>query len=144
MLLRWRLAVVLGGGRGIGHEVCLRLARCGSGVLVADPDLAAAEAVAAEARERRVSAWPLAVDPEDVVDVGLLAARCRDLGGADILVTTGLDADRAGRLADAVLPGAPCRRVAANAGSDSEVASEVLRCLREADSGVVVVVTSTP
>jgi NAD(P)-dependent dehydrogenase (short-subunit alcohol dehydrogenase family) len=139
VLLRWRLAVVVPGGAGTGLEVCLRLARSGSGVLTADPDLAAAEATAALARQRRVSAWALRVEPADDVDVGLLAARCRDLGGADILVTVGLAADRASYVGDALLPGAPVSPVPAGA-SPAATAVAVLDLLRAVEPGVVVAV----
>lgn len=86
MHLRWRLAVVTGGGSGLGREICLRLGRAGVGVLVADREMAAAEHVAGEVRESRVQAWPWQVDVTDGGDLELLAARMRDLGGADLLV----------------------------------------------------------
>lgn len=86
MHLRWRLAVVTGGGSGLGREICVRLGRAGVGVLVADREMAAAEHVAGEVRESRVQAWPWQVDVTDGGDLELLAARMRDLGGADLLV----------------------------------------------------------
>ncbi|MDN4160745.1 SDR family NAD(P)-dependent oxidoreductase [Nocardioides abyssi] len=93
MLLRWKLGVVVGGGSGAGHEVCLRLARSGCGVLVVDPDPVAAEATATQVRRSRVSAWMLQADPATVEhDEELVAGRARDLGGADLLVTTGMSA----------------------------------------------------
>ena len=86
MHLRWRLAVVTGGGAGLGREIWLRRGRGGVGVLVADREMAAAEHVAGEVRESRVQAWPWQVDVTDGGDLELLAARMRDLGGADLLV----------------------------------------------------------
>jgi 3-oxoacyl-[acyl-carrier protein] reductase len=86
MHLRWRLAVVTGGGSGLGREICLRLGRAGAGVVVADRDAGAAEAVAAEVRASRVRAWAWQVDVADVTELELLADRARDLGGADLLV----------------------------------------------------------
>ena len=86
MHLRWRLAVVTGGGSGLGREICLRLGRAGVGVLVADRDATAAEDVATEVRESRVKAWSWQVDVTDAGELDLLAARMRDLGGADLLV----------------------------------------------------------
>ncbi|MEV7430999.1 SDR family NAD(P)-dependent oxidoreductase [Nocardioides sp. NPDC092400] len=138
MLLRWRLGVVVGGGAGVGHEVCLRLARSGSGVLVVDPDAASAEATAAAVRQRRVSGWSLQADPSvGGTDAALVAGRARDLGGADLLVTTGLGARAAlalGRdlLADPVLVPGP---------RDLDVdrtAAAVLGLLRDAEPGAVV------
>jgi NAD(P)-dependent dehydrogenase (short-subunit alcohol dehydrogenase family) len=87
--LRYRLAVVTGAGGGPGREVAVALSRRGASVLAADPDLDAAEATAALVRAGRVSAWALQVDPEVDTDLRLLAARARDLGGADLLVDTG-------------------------------------------------------
>ena len=136
MFLRWKLAVVLGGGGGLGHEVCLRLARAGAGVLVADADGATAESTALLARECRVSAWSLRVHPADDADLGLLAARCRDLGGADIVVTTGLDPDRAAVVAGMLLVEPRWLGVTV-AGADGPRAAAVLAALRDADPGPV-------
>jgi NAD(P)-dependent dehydrogenase (short-subunit alcohol dehydrogenase family) len=138
VLLRWKLAVVVGGGAGLGREVCLRLARAGSGVLVADGDRAAADATADAVRERRVSAWSLPVGATDDLGVTMLAARCRDLGGADLVVVTGLDPDRAAVVAAAVLPGAAVTDVL-RTGSDADVAVAVLAVLRTAEPGAAVV-----
>ncbi|MBS45485.1 MAG: hypothetical protein CMH83_20400 [Nocardioides sp.] len=96
MHLRWRLAVVTGAGAGVGREVALRLARAGAGVLVVDPDLAAADAVAAECATHRVKAWTVQADlraDRAADDVRLLAARAKDLGGADLLVCRAEEAD---------------------------------------------------
>jgi NAD(P)-dependent dehydrogenase (short-subunit alcohol dehydrogenase family) len=87
--LRYTLAVVTGAGRGLGHEVAIALSRRGASVLAVDADPAAAEATAAQVREARVKAWSFQADPAaDEVDVRLVAARARDLGGADLLVDT--------------------------------------------------------
>jgi NAD(P)-dependent dehydrogenase (short-subunit alcohol dehydrogenase family) len=48
MQLEGKVAIATGGGRGIGRAICLALAEAGADVLVADIDLRAAEAVAAE------------------------------------------------------------------------------------------------
>jgi NAD(P)-dependent dehydrogenase (short-subunit alcohol dehydrogenase family) len=138
MHLRWKLCVVVGGATGAGREVCRRLARAGAGVLVADPDLAAAEAVAAEIRVSRVSSWSLRVDPADEADLDLLVARVRDLGGADVVVVAGLEAARAGDMAARLLP-AP--DVVALAGDDPvEVAVAALEHLHAAEAGTALVI----
>ena len=84
--LRWRLAVVTGAGSGLGRELAVGLSRLGVRVVVADRDLATAAATADLVRAARVQAWPVEVDLTDDDDVRLLAARARDLGGADVLV----------------------------------------------------------
>lgn len=138
MHLRWKLCVVVGGATGAGHEVCRRLARAGAGVLVVDPDPVAAEATAAAARASRVSSWSLRVDPADDVDLDLLVARVRDLGGADVVVVAGVEAVRAGEVAGRLLP-AP--EVVALAGDDPvEVAVAALEHLHAAEVGTALVI----
>jgi NAD(P)-dependent dehydrogenase (short-subunit alcohol dehydrogenase family) len=135
--LRWKLGVVVGGGAGAGHEVCLRLARAGAGVLVADRDAAAAEATAVLARTSRVSAWALRVDPDDDHELDLLAARSRDLGGADLVVVTGVAADRAADVAAHLLPGPP---VLLEGYDDARLAVRAVEHLSGAEVGAVVVI----
>ena len=86
MELRWTLAVVTGGGGGLGRELAVALGRVGAGVLVADRDLDAADETAALVRASRVQAWAIRVDVRDDVELRMLAHRARDLGGADVLV----------------------------------------------------------
>lgn len=86
MELRWRTVVVTGVATPVGREVVLRLARLGAGVVAVDPDADAAAEAALLARERRVAAWAVQADVADAVDRALLAARVRDLGGADAVV----------------------------------------------------------
>lgn len=86
--LRYRLAVVTGAGTGAGREVAVALSRRGAAVLAVDPDAEAAEETASLVGEARVRAWSLQADLVDETEVQLMAARSRDLGGADVLVTT--------------------------------------------------------
>ncbi len=87
MDLRYRLAVVTDAGAGLGREIATALSRRGAAVLAVDRDLAAAEETASLVREARVRAWALQGDITEEADVGLLAARTRDLGGMDLLVS---------------------------------------------------------
>lgn len=63
--LKGKTAVVTGGGSGIGRALCLSLAAEGMNVAVADIELAAAEAVATEVRERGVKAIGARCDVAD-------------------------------------------------------------------------------
>ena len=84
--LRWKLAVVTGAGSGLGRELAVGLARLGVRVVVADRDPEAAAATADLVRAARVQAFVVQADLTDEGDVRMLAARARDLGGADVLV----------------------------------------------------------
>lgn len=86
MHLRWRTVVVTGAGAGLGREIALRFARAGAGVVAVDRDRAAADDTAGLLRACRVQAWSVQADVTSEDDLGLLAARLRDLGGADVLV----------------------------------------------------------
>ncbi|WP_193605329.1 SDR family NAD(P)-dependent oxidoreductase [Nocardioides dongkuii] len=142
MHLRWKLCVVLGGGTGVGHEVSLRLARAGAGVLVADPDLTLAEETAAALRGNRVSTWSIEADPADDRELELLAARARDLGGADLVVVTGVTPARGKDVAAALLAEPQLVGVLADdqPGGDARTAIAVVDLLGTADAGTVVVV----
>lgn len=82
-----RVALVTGGAKGIGAEVCARLAAAGHTVLVADLDLDAASAAAQQLREAGGRASAIALDvgrPESIAEV--FAQVEREHGRCDILV----------------------------------------------------------
>lgn len=81
------VAVITGGGAGLGKEIAGLLAGAGAAVVVADLRLDAAQSVADELREagRAATAYEVDVADEHSV-VALFAAVERDLGGVTILV----------------------------------------------------------
>jgi 3-oxoacyl-[acyl-carrier protein] reductase len=87
MTLEGRVAVVTGGGRGIGREYCRALAGQGAAVAVADIDVAGAEETAALLTAEGGQAAALGVDVSDRQSTLGLAAEVRErFGRADILV----------------------------------------------------------
>ena len=86
-----QIALVGGGGSGIGREVALLAIQRGAHVVVADRDLKAAETVAAEARSlsSKEHAIAAAIDIRSREAIrGALAETIRAFGGLDILVNT--------------------------------------------------------
>jgi NAD(P)-dependent dehydrogenase (short-subunit alcohol dehydrogenase family) len=80
-----KVAIVTGGGSGIGEACAKLLARRGASVLVSDVDLAAAERVAGEiesARAEAVADRTDVADPEQVE--AMIAAAVERFGGLDI------------------------------------------------------------
>jgi 3-oxoacyl-[acyl-carrier protein] reductase len=85
--LEGRVAIVTGGGRGIGAAFCRGLAGQGAAVCCADVDASAARETAADIHSKggRVFACPTDVsDPESVKE--MVARTEREFGGVDVLV----------------------------------------------------------
>ena len=100
--LEGRVALVTGGGRGIGKEIALRLARDGADVAVNyRRDAEAADEVVAEitALGRRAKAYAASVDRFEECE-SLVSAVVADFGGIDILVNNAGIASRGQSVAD--------------------------------------------
>jgi 3-oxoacyl-[acyl-carrier protein] reductase len=83
-----RVAMVTGGGRGIGAATAARFAADGARVVISDLDLEPAEAVAAEIRRQGGQALAVACDVTDRASVeSLLERAVKAYAGLDILVT---------------------------------------------------------
>lgn len=86
--LRGRVALVTGGGRGIGAATALRLARDGAAVVVVDLDSEPAEEVQHEILSSGGRALGLAGDVTSRADVdGAVTRAVSEFGSLDILVT---------------------------------------------------------
>ncbi|MBA7494814.1 3-oxoacyl-[acyl-carrier-protein] reductase FabG [subsurface metagenome] len=87
MRLKDKVAVVTGGGRGLGRSICLALAREGSSVVVSDIDVQSAKKVACEVKETGSEALAIRTDVVSEKEVNaLMEAAAEDSGRVDILV----------------------------------------------------------
>ena len=81
-----QLAVITGAGSGIGAGLARRAATLGMRIVLADIDLAAAEAVATSLTAAGAEAWAEHVDVRSLASVELLATRSWDRGPVDLLI----------------------------------------------------------
>ena len=80
------VAIISGGGNGIGRSVALRFARAGIAVAIADADREGAERVVGELAAAGAQARAYAVDVTRSADIEDVVARVHaDFGGIDIL-----------------------------------------------------------
>src|SRR5690606_24491947 len=87
MRLEGKVAIVTGGAQGIGRAICLRYAKEGAKVVVADLKLEGAQAVADEIHAAGGQAVAVAVDVRDQSQVQkMVDTAVETFGGVDILV----------------------------------------------------------
>ena len=85
--LAGKVALITGGGSGIGRACAVRFAEEGANVCVADRDAARAAETARQVEGKGRKAFSLAVDTTDEAANDAMVARCVEtLGGVDVLV----------------------------------------------------------
>ena len=87
MLFKDKSAIITGGGQGIGKETCIRFAREGASVLIADINLNTANQVAEEIKNSAGIAAVAQVNVTDKASVKQMVDKCKDeFGKVDILI----------------------------------------------------------
>lgn len=87
MRLNNRVAVVTGGGGGLGEGICLSLAREGADLVVSDLDMASAEGVAKKVKKTERGALAFKTDVRKIQQCReLIDTSLREMGHIDILV----------------------------------------------------------
>ncbi len=87
MVLRGKVALVTGAGRGIGRATALQLARDGADVAVAEIDGDTVEQTSAAIKELGRRSVAIQADMGNLVDIDrIVGETVQNLGGVDILV----------------------------------------------------------
>ena len=85
-LLKGKIALVTGAGRGNGAAIAAALGAAGAGVWVTDLDEAAARATARALSEQGIRAWAAALDVTNQEECAALALQIDSVSDASILV----------------------------------------------------------
>ena len=95
-MLKDKVALITGGGQGVGQGIGLALAKQGAHVVVTGRTLEKCEATAELLRARGVRALPLRCDVKSAEDLGAtMAATLKEFGKLDILVNNAQEVARA-------------------------------------------------
>jgi rhamnulose-1-phosphate aldolase/alcohol dehydrogenase len=139
------VALIVGGGSGIGREVALQMAARGAHLVIADRDLAGAEAAWADARSRSSAEAGMAA-AIDLASRESIAAAVRaavlQFGGIDILVNTAAiypAADAAAGVSEDVW----ARTLHINVTSNHVLVDEAARVLKAQNLPASIVLTSS-
>lgn len=139
-----RIALVVGGGNGVGRETALLAAQRGANVVVADRDLEAAKGVADEVRKisgkEAVIATAIDIREREVIRE-TLRETVSAFGGVDIVVNTAaiFPSSSDGTISD----GQWATTLDINVTANHRLVEEVARILREQDLDGSVVLTSS-
>ena len=91
MRLKDKVALVTGGGRGIGRDIVLAYAREGAHVVVNDVDPVTAEAIAKEAAGFGSKSLPIVADVAKANDINrMVETTIKERGRVDILVNNAM------------------------------------------------------
>ncbi len=136
-----RVAVVTGGGSGIGRQCCRALAAEGAALVVADRDPESAERVAAELKAGGAEAVPVAVDVARSAEVAELARRAEAWKGAVHVVCSAAGIESVGTVEEADEEEWD-RTLSVNLTGTFLVCRHLVPVLRRSGGGAVVTVAS--
>jgi len=144
MEVRGKVAVVTGGGAGLGRVVAEALAAEGAGVLVADVDGSLAQQVARQITSGGGAAEPMCADVCDDADVDAMVARAAALGGGPHIVVNNAGGwGRAGRQFPQASPAEWAAVLDLNLRAAMVVTQRSLGPMRRAGGGAVVNIASS-
>ena len=141
MRLAGQVAIVTGGGSGIGRATAVRFAREGARVTVVDVDAAAADAVAGEIAREGGAAFGVAGDASREDDVATMVERTVQAYGSPTVLVNSAATSSFGTLAESPVQELD-RVMRVNVGSAWICARAVVPLMRAAGGGAIVNLSS--